>query len=230
MNIIVTGASAGIGFELVRQLCQNPQNRVIGIARNENRLLQLQQICQHNNMIALPFDLATSGVNSILPHLNSHFSKIDVLVNNAGFLQSKPFTHLSDADWEHAFSVNLFSVVRLLRTLFPLFTKPGAHVVNIGSMGGFQGSPKFAGLSAYSASKAALAALTECLAEEWKQEGISINCLALGAIQTNMFSTAFPQQQAPVLPHTIAAFIAQFAQTGHYLFNGKVIPVAMSTP
>lgn len=230
MNIIVTGASAGIGFELVRQLCENPQNKVIGIARNKSRLLQLQQLCPHNNMIALPFDLAQADISNLLPQIAAHFKQTDVLVNNAGYLQNKPFTSLAPADWEHTFSVNLFSVVRLLQALYPCFTRPGAHVVNIGSIGGYPGSPKFAGLSAYSASKAALAALTECLAEEWKPDGISVNCLALGAVQTEMFDQAFPQQQAPVLPKTIAAFIAQFAQTGHHLFNGKVIPVSLSTP
>ncbi|OWY22932.1 SDR family NAD(P)-dependent oxidoreductase [Sphingobacteriales bacterium UPWRP_1] len=230
MNVIVTGASAGIGFELVRQLCQNPINRVIGIARNESRLAELQHLCPYNNMIALPFDLTQAIEGILLPEIYTHFTKTDVLINNAGYLQNKPFTALKPADWEHTFSVNLFSVVRLLKELYPGFARPGAHVVNIGSMGGYQGSPKFTGLSAYSASKAALASLTECLAEEWKHEGISVNCLALGAVQTEMFGKAFPQQQAQVSPRSIATFIAQFAQTGHHLFNGKVIPVSLSTP
>jgi len=75
-------------------------------------------------------------------------------------------------------------------------------------MGGFQGSSKFPGLSAYSASKAALANLTECLAEELKDSGISVNCLALGAVQTEMLATAFPGYQAPVAKEDMGKFVA----------------------
>ena len=230
MNIIVTGASTGIGYELVLQLCKQAQNRVIGIARTEAPLLQLQEQCSHNNMIPLIFDLENSNIEVLIAQITTVFSKVDVLINNAGILHNKPFTQLADADWQQAFSVNLFAVVRLLRALHPLFSRPLAHVVNIGSMGGFQGSAKFAGLSAYSASKAALACLTECLAEEWKHEGIKVNCLALGAVQTDMLAAAFPDYEAPVTSAQMAAFIAHFALNGQYLFNGKILPVSLSSP
>jgi NAD(P)-dependent dehydrogenase (short-subunit alcohol dehydrogenase family) len=105
-----------------------------------------------------------------------------------------------------------------------------AHIVNIGSMGGFQGSSKFPGLSIYSASKAALANLTECLAEEWKEYNINVNCLALGSVNTEMLQSAFPGYEANVSPHEMAKFIADFSINGRALFNGKVIPVALNTP
>ena len=97
-------------------------------------------------------------------------------------------------------------------------------------MGGFQGSSKFPGLSAYSASKAALANLTECLAEELKEKNICANCLALGAVQTEMLETAFPGYVAPVKSREMASFIAYFATRGHQFYNGKILPVSVSTP
>jgi NAD(P)-dependent dehydrogenase (short-subunit alcohol dehydrogenase family) len=97
-------------------------------------------------------------------------------------------------------------------------------------MGGFQGSAKYKGLSYYSASKAALACLTECLANEFTEYGICINCLALGAVQTEMFDEAFPGYKAPVDAKQMAEFIAGFALTGHKFFNGKILPVAINNP
>ncbi|HYW96685.1 MAG TPA: SDR family oxidoreductase, partial [Bacteroidales bacterium] len=103
-------------------------------------------------------------------------------------------------------------------------------VVNIGSMGGFQGSVKFSGLSHYSASKAALAVLTECLAVEYNQTGIAFNCLAIGSVSTGMLNEAFPGYDAPVKPEDMADFIYDFAVNGHRFMNGKILPVALSTP
>jgi NAD(P)-dependent dehydrogenase (short-subunit alcohol dehydrogenase family) len=108
--------------------------------------------------------------------------------------------------------------------------RKGSHIVNIASMGGFQGSSKYKGLSYYSASKAALACLTECLATEFQESKIKVNCLALGAVQTEMFEAAFPGNKAPVKAHEMAEFIADFALKGHKFFNGKILPVATNNP
>ena len=108
--------------------------------------------------------------------------------------------------------------------------RQNAHIVNIGSMGGFQGSAKFKGLSLYSSSKGALAILSECLAEELKERKIFVNCLALGSAQTEMLSEAFPGYHAPLTAREMAGFVVDFATRGHRWFNGKVLPVAVSTP
>jgi 3-oxoacyl-[acyl-carrier protein] reductase len=97
-------------------------------------------------------------------------------------------------------------------------------------MGGIQGSSKFPGLAAYSSSKGALITLTEMLAEEYKESNISFNALALGAVQTEMLAEAFPGYQASTTAREMARFIADFALNGHQFFNGKVLPVAHSTP
>jgi NAD(P)-dependent dehydrogenase (short-subunit alcohol dehydrogenase family) len=107
---------------------------------------------------------------------------------------------------------------------------PNAHIVNISSMGGFQGSLKFAGLAAYSTSKAALCAFTELFAEEYKATGIHMNCLCLGAVQTEMLAAAFPGYIAPTSASQMAHFIADFALNSGAFFNGKIIPVSSSNP
>jgi NAD(P)-dependent dehydrogenase (short-subunit alcohol dehydrogenase family) len=106
----------------------------------------------------------------------------------------------------------------------------GSHILNIGSMGGFQGSVKFPGLAAYSASKAALHVLTECLAAELADQQIKVNCLALGSAQTEMLDKAFPGYQSPVSAAEMGKFIADFAISGHKIFNGKILPVSVTTP
>ena len=124
---------------------------------------------------------------------------------------------------------NVMSHFKMIQYTLPLL-KSGSHIVNVGSMGGFQGSVKFAGLSAYSSSKAALHALSECLAYELAETGIKVNCLALGSAQTEMLEAAFPGYESPVLAFEMGKYIADFAKTGHKFFNGKVLPVAVTTP
>jgi NAD(P)-dependent dehydrogenase (short-subunit alcohol dehydrogenase family) len=144
-------------------------------------------------------------------------------------LEVKPFTESNEVDFVEMLQSNFLNHVRLIQGLLPLMQSP-SHILNIGSMGGFQGSAKFAGLSAYSASKAALHNFTECLAEELKEKKISVNCLALGSAQTEMLEKAFPGYESPVMAFEMGKYIADFALTGHKFFNGKVLPVAVTTP
>lgn len=235
MNIIITGASRGIGFELAKQFAANGNHNIVAISRDSDKLKQLKSACIRENIEAhlypIPFDLASgdSLAPSLLGLIQSCVPHVDILINNAGFLSNKPLHQLTDIDLWKMIRVNFAAPAQLIRLVLPLM-KPGSHVVNIGSMGGFQGSAKFAGLSVYSATKAALANLTECLAEEMKETGIAFNCLALGAVNTEMLAEAFPGYNAPLDAKEISKFIADFALTGHKYFNGKVLPVSISTP
>ena len=132
-----------------------------------------------------------------------------VLINIAGLLITGDFVDTTYDEGWLMMETNFFGPASLIRILRP-FMPAGSHIVNISSMGGFQGSAKYRGLSYYSASKAALSCLTECLAVEFAGFGISVNCLALGAVQTEMFSDAFPGYKAPVDPRQMAEFICGF--------------------
>lgn len=233
MNIIVTGCSRGIGLELVKHFAQVKDAKIMGLARNREVLLKLEQSLGKDKFKGVAFDLLEIREKwTILEcEINAYFKHIDIIVNNAGVLYNKLFVKTNMHEIERTFMANVFAPMELIRRLLPfLENSKHAHVVNIGSMGGFQGSEKFPGISWYSSSKAALACLTECLAAELQESNISCNCLALGAVQTEMLTTAFPGYLAPVNANEMAEFIANFAQTGHKLFNGKVIPVALSNP
>jgi short-subunit dehydrogenase len=231
MNIVITGASSGIGREIAIKLAGNPQNRIIAISRNENALRSLANGSKYKNITATPLDIAgsRSSLRELKNSLSSDPGLIDILINNAGFLVNKPFDEHSEEDIARIMAVNFTGAAALITELIPLMHK-GSHVVNIGSMGGFQGSLKFTGLSYYSAAKGALAILTESLAAEYADRGISFNCLCPGAVQTEMFSQAFPGHTAPVMPSEMAGFIADFAVNGNRFFNGKILPVALSVP
>ena len=202
---------------------------MLALSRNVAALKKLQEEAG-GNFQYLPFDITAPDSRALLGIVEP-WGTVDVLINNAGYLLNKPFHETTGTDWENVMSVNFHGPVKLLQMLRPfLQAADKAHVLNIGSMGGYQGSSKFPGLLAYSVSKAAVATLTECLAEEWKEAGVAVNCLALGAVQTEMLAAAFPGMQAPVSSDQMGRFLSYFAVQGHHFFNGKVLPVSVSTP
>lgn len=227
-TFVVTGASRGIGFETVLSLAEEG-HQVIATARSINKLKSLQDKAPDNLVRIVAADLQSAeGISAIAAALGEP-QKISGLINNAGLVLNKPFLDTGREEWNQIFEVNFFSVIDLVKALFP-FMESGSHIVNIGSMGGFQGSTKFPGLSAYSSAKGALAVLSECLSKEFSQDNISVNCLCLGAVQTEMLEKAFPGFEAPVQPKEMGAYIADFAVNGHRFYNGKVLPVALNNP
>ena len=222
-NIIITGTSRGIGYELVKQFTAEG-HRVFALSRNDQPTQGL------NGCTSISCDLTLEGqIEAAVASILNEVETVDVLINNSGLLVNKPFTELTLEDWEQSYKVNVFGVALLVKAVLPAMSKDG-HVVNISSMGGVMGSAKFPGLAAYSSSKGALITLTEVLAEEYKEKGPSFNVLALGAVQTEMLEAAFPGYQASVTAAQMAAYIKDFALSGHKLYNGKVLPVSNSTP
>jgi NAD(P)-dependent dehydrogenase (short-subunit alcohol dehydrogenase family) len=228
-NIIINGGTRGIGLEVVKYLAKNMDNKIVVTGRNEQSLSAL--VSQHDNVKSFALDMSSfeSECKDFINMISKHFKEVNILINLAGFLTAKGFTETSTMEARLTMETNFFGPALLIKSLKPLMPK-GSHIVNISSMGGFQGSVKFRGLSYYSASKAAMSCLTECLANEFSESGISVNCLALGAVQTEMLSEAFPGYKAPVEANEMAEFISEFALTGNKFFNGKILPVAVGTP
>ncbi len=224
-NVIITGTSRGIGFELAQIFAKNNYN-VLAISRN-SQTLSRQKI---ENITCLPIDLSIEDeLKKITKFVSDNWATVDVLINNAGKFINKPFQKISPDDFLEVYKVNVFAVAALTQELVP-YLKKGSHVVNISSIGGVQGSSKFPGLAAYSSSKGALLTLTEVLAEEYKDEQIAFNALAIGAVQTEMLEEAFPGYQAPVTAVEMAEYIYNFAINGHKYYNGKILQVSSSTP
>ncbi|OBQ56058.1 SDR family oxidoreductase [Tamlana sp. s12] len=224
-NIIITGTSRGIGFELV-QLFAKQGHQVLALSRNDKPIQDLNL----SNVTCFSFDLADeTAYLGIEEFIKENWTQVDVLINNAGALLNKPFSEISMKDFENIYRTNVFGVAELTRVVLPFMVKQ-SHVVTISSMGGVQGSMKFPGLAAYSSSKAAVITLTELLAEEYKESGISFNVLALGAVQTEMLEEAFPGYQAPITALEMAEYIFDFALNGNKYYNGKMLQVSNSTP
>lgn len=223
-NIIVTGTSRGIGLELALQLATKG-HRILAISRTIP-----QALLGNENISCLSVDLAIeTDLQKISDYLAATWKQVDAIIHNAGSLLLKPFSETSQADFESIYKVNVFGVANLTRVALPYLQK-GSHVVTISSMGGIQGSLKFPGLAAYSSSKGAVITLSELLAEEYKEQGIAFNVLALGAVQTEMLAEAFPGYQAPISAAEMAQYIADFTLTGNQYYNGKVLEVSSSNP
>jgi short-subunit dehydrogenase len=231
MNILITGASKGIGKALALTFCQKDNHKLFLVSRSLKQLEELKDLCMTFNpcckVFIYCFDLNNSEkFSELVINILREAGKIDLLINNAGMLINKKFHEISINEIESIFQVNFFAPALLIRLLLPALSKAGnALVINIGSMGGYQGSSKYPGLAYYSASKAAIGVLTECLAEEFKGTGIIFTCLALGAVQTEMFSEAFPGAHAQVSPEKMADYIVNLSMTANPTINGKIIPV-----
>ena len=221
-TIVVTGTSSGIGYQICIQAAKM-NFHVISVSRNIEPLKDI------GGIESFATDITNKdSVNEFIADLKSRKIKIDVLINNAGYLVSELFGDTTYESFKKTFDVNVFGLVEITRSLIPIINSDG-HVINISSIGGVNGSKKFPGLSAYSSSKAAVIALTEVLAEE-HQNGPSFNVLALGAVQTKMLKEAFPDYNVETKPEEMAKYILDFAINGNKLFNGKLISVSNSNP
>lgn len=226
-NIIVTGTSRGIGFELVKYFSEQNHN-VLALTRNREKIDLLQKT--HKNIAALEVDITKEkDLKVVVNFVQNRWKRVDVIIHNAGALIHKPFFKTTAKDFINIYKVNVFAVAELTKKMLHALHN-GSHVVAISSMGGIQGSMKFAGLSAYSSSKGAVITLMELLAEEYKASGIAFNTLALGAVQTEMLSQAFPDLKAPITATEMASYIGEFSLTGNKMYNGKVLQVSNSTP
>lgn len=224
-NIIITGASRGIGFELIKKFALENHN-VLALSRNITSI----DILNHNNITAIATDISKeTDLEKVVNFVSSTWKKVDIIIHNAGSLVNKPFEEISTNDFLEVYKVNVFAVAELTKKMIP-FLKKGSHVVTISSMGGIQGSLKFPGLAAYSSSKGAVITLSELLAEEYKEQEISFNVLALGAVQTEMLEEAFPGYKAPTTAKEMAAYIADFSLKGNHFYNGKVLQVSSTNP
>ena len=236
---VVTGAGKGVGHETALALARDHRAQVIAVSRDVSAWSTVRE----SAITPVSADVATDdGRSAVVRAVGGR--PLAGLVNNAGTLLTRAFGEWTAADLQRLYAVNaaapdmraLITMMEaapllLVQALLPdLRASASAHVVNIGSMGGFQGSAKFPGLVGYSASKAALACISECLAEELKDTSVRCNCLCLGAVDTAMLREAFPGYDAPVTAGSMGGFIAEFSLKGHKFLNGKVLPVALSTP
>lgn len=227
-NILITGASRGIGRELAKIHLQNGNN-VLAISRNEEKLNELKEFEKDSEFRILPLDLSDYKGLDLISDAVSDWNRVDVLYNNAGILVNKPFEKITEDDINNSLSVNYKAPFRIIQLVLGKMNS-NSHILNITTMGAVQGSVKFSGLAAYSSSKAGIITLTELLAEEFNETQPRINCIAFGAVQTEMLEEAFPGYVAPVTAKDMARYLFEFGLSGHRYQNGKTIQLSISTP
>lgn len=221
-TVVITGAGKGLGFETTKHIFANfPDCKVIAISRSTSQLEKLSK----QNLQIITADL-TMQMDAVIKQIGDQ--KIDGLLNNAGIIVKKNIHELKYTDFESVFKTNVFVPFDLSVKLSQHFKK-GAHILNIGSMGGFENTLKFPEMAFYSSSKSALHCLSQCLSVEFKQSDVKVNCLSIGAAETEMVKIAFPDFTPPITGQTMAEFISWFLINGHKFINGQIIPVALDS-
>ena len=224
MNVLITGCSRGIGKCMLDNLIKEPLVKSI-FALSSNPEI----ICNSEKVLNIHADFLSDQWEETL-RKSIQDEQLNVIINNAGYLFNGSIETTSEAEIHKMYRINYYAPLRIIQLLHSNAKEGRAHIVNIGSMGGFSGSVKYPGLSVYSSTKSALANLSECWAEELKDFGITSNCLALGAVNTEMLHSAFPEYEAPVSAKTMADKIIDFALHYGEIINGKIIPFSVSTP
>ncbi|MEN8927682.1 MAG: SDR family oxidoreductase, partial [Flavobacteriales bacterium] len=220
-NIVITGASSGIGYATALEFAKQG-HKVYALARNKDNLAKLQAQAElfPGRIVPIVFDLKDFKKDK-LEKIFSEVKVIDVLINNAGLLLNKNFLAIKESEILEVLQVNYISVIKCVQFFHSRLMKGiNAHILNISSVGGVTGSVKFPGLSIYSSSKGALSILSECLAQDFKEDGIKVNCLALGAVRTEMLSAAFPGFDPEVTPSEMGIYIAEYAINAQKVVNG----------
>jgi NAD(P)-dependent dehydrogenase (short-subunit alcohol dehydrogenase family) len=200
---LVTGATSGIGRAIALALA----GAGAGVACGARALDQVEAAVAEIEAAggrgrALQMDV-TSGeqIRATMKEAEAALGPIDILVNNAGITLDKPSLEVTDEEWDNVLATNLTSMFRCARVVVPGMIERGrGQIINLGSMYGVLGVPRYA---VYCASKAAVGGLTRSLAAEWARHGIQVNCLAPGYMNTDIPRAAMTD------PRTRARFLSK---------------------
>lgn len=228
-TVCITGCGRGLGYELIQSFLNDTDLHVAAITRNGAILKKkLESSLSWDRVTVIEADISTDkGRDTIYMELKN-LPELGYLIHNAGKLLFKPFLDIDEKELTDIYTINVFAPFLLTQKLIPLMHS--THTISISSVGGVEGSMKFAGLSAYSTSKAALNCLTEMLSEEFKETGNVFNCLALGSVDTEMFNAAFPGSTASSTTKDMADYIVSFAVKAPKIMRGKIISLSISNP
>ncbi len=233
---VVTGGASGIGESTVRALCSDGLSVVINYNSSEAKAEALASELSFKGYDVTPIkaDVASSAeVNEMFEKISRDIGVPYILVNNSGIAQQKLFTDITDDDWNKMLGVNLTGVFNCCRAVLPfMIRQKQGRIINISSMWGQVGASCEVH---YSASKAGVIGLTKALAQEVAPSGITVNCIAPGAVDTGMMSS-FSQadiaalcEEIPLMrlgkPEEIAAAVSFLASDNAGYITGQVIGI-----
>jgi len=185
-NIIVTGGSRGIGAAIVRKFATQGDRVILNYNKSEEEARKIKQEFPDNIVLYRADVSKISEVKSMCDFCINEFGRVDVLVNNAGISQIKPFADITEEDWDNIINVNLKSVYNCTKLVIDnmIHNKKG-KIINISSIWGEVGGSCEVH---YSASKAGIIGFTKALAKEMGLSNIQVNCVSPGIIDTEMNS------------------------------------------
>ena len=228
-SAIVTGAGRGIGKAIAHTLGRAGAKVVVTARTTEAIEAVADQITQTgSDAVAVTADLAAEAdVRHITDSALKAFGSIDILVNNAAVIHPPIDLVGFDSDvWRHVIDVNLIGPALMTKSVLPNMIKNGSgKIVNISSIGGRKGAR---GRSAYRAAKAGLINLTESVAAEVKTQGIDVNCICPGGVDTEGFREAFKNRgradiPSLMLPEEIAELVLFLASDQSTAVTGTAI-------
>ncbi|MDR6941633.1 SDR family NAD(P)-dependent oxidoreductase [Mucilaginibacter pocheonensis] len=232
---IVTGGASGLGLATTKKFIENNIKTII-VGRNEEKLqtaantfgpLCSYKVCDLSKLAVIP---------ALVDEITAEFGTPDILVNNAGINMKKPFTEVTDQDFQDILQTNLTSVFVMSREVIKkMIATGGGCVVNISSMASQYGIPY---VIAYTATKSAIEGMTRAMATELTPQGIRVNCIAPGFIATDMSAKALnndPERKGKVLsrtpmgklgsPEDIAEAVFYLCSDASRYVTGVVLPV-----
>lgn len=233
---IVTGGASGLGYAIAEKFVKSNIHTII-IGRNEQKLQQakeaLGELCT-----LISFDLShLKQIPELVSRISREHGQIDILINNAGINQKKPFTEVTDEDFQNIILTNLTAVFSLSREVSKVMLQQagGGAIVNISSMAAQYGIPK---VISYSAAKTGIEGMTRAMAVELSPQGIRVNCVAPGFIATDMSAKAFdsdPERKNKVMsrtpmgklgtPEDVAEAVYFYATDAAKYVTGTILPV-----
>ncbi len=195
---IVTGGGRGIGAATAELLAASGARVVIASRTPGELATTARRVAARagaDRVLAVETDLTReASVVALFDRTLEHFGDLHILVNNAGRFEGGDFPELEADAWDRVQAVNVRGAFLASREAFRRLGRlgHGGAIVNVSSLGGIRGTEKFPGFTAYTASKFALVGLTESLAVEGRELGVRVNCVAPGAVDTQMMRQAAP--------------------------------------
>jgi|CXWL01.1.fsa_nt_gi NAD(P)-dependent dehydrogenase (short-subunit alcohol dehydrogenase family) len=227
--VVITGGGRGIGAACAEAFFRLGRPVVI-VSRTARQLKEAARkiigSTGEKRVLAMPGDVGDEAFSRrVFAAARKRFGSVDVLINNAAVLIKKPFLDTSAAEWDSVMRANLRGPFLFSRE-FLRAAKKGGVIVNVGSLGGIQGTEKFPGLCAYTVSKYGVTGLTEALAVEARPLGVSVFCVAPGAVDTVMLRKAAPGLKAGAVPADVAKVIADLVSSSSPdLLSAAIIPM-----
>jgi meso-butanediol dehydrogenase/(S,S)-butanediol dehydrogenase/diacetyl reductase len=225
---IVTGASSGIGASVALMLAARGAH--VGVlARSAERLAQLAARMPER-ILTIAGDVADlADVERLFSAVESRFGHCDVLVNNAGMIDTGLMVDTTLEQWRRMFAVNVEGTFLTCRRALPSMLDRGAGaIVNVASISGVPGPEKFPGWVSYCASKGALISMTEALAVEVKDRGVRVNAVSPGSVDTPMWAEASGGAPAAMTADEVAETILFLASDRSRPMNGQNLHVYSS--